>query len=75
MVRVAGLEAADAAGVAVTSNSGLMPRELHDAILTRTQELVADHAQVFAEDIGRRSPSTASRSCAGTSSRPTSARR
>ena len=33
MVRVAGLKRRIAAGVAVPSNSGLMPRELHDAIL------------------------------------------
>ena len=49
MVRVAGLKRRMAAGVAVTSNSGLMPRELHDAILTRTRELVVDHAQVFGD--------------------------
>ena len=51
MVRVAGLKRRMAAGVAVASNSGLMPRELHDAILTRTRELVAEHARVFADEI------------------------
>ncbi|MBI5027416.1 MAG: RNA degradosome polyphosphate kinase, partial [Actinobacteria bacterium] len=51
MVRVAGLKRRMAAGVAVPSNSGLMPRELHDAILTRTRELVADAAAVFADDV------------------------
>ena len=51
MVRVAGLKRRMAAGVAVPSNSGLMPRELHDAILARTRELVADAARVFADDV------------------------
>ncbi|MCA0295890.1 MAG: mycothiol synthase, partial [Actinobacteria bacterium] len=51
MVRVAGLKRRMAAGVAVASNSGLMPRELHDAILSRTRELVEDAAQVFATDV------------------------
>ncbi len=51
MVRVAGLKRRLAAGVAVPSSSGLMPRELHDAILGRTRELVADATRVFAEDV------------------------
>ncbi|MCB0912881.1 MAG: RNA degradosome polyphosphate kinase, partial [Propionibacteriaceae bacterium] len=51
MVRVAGLKRRMAAGVAVASSSGLMPRELHDAILTRTRELVAEAAWVFANDV------------------------
>ena len=51
MVRVAGLKRRMAAGVAVPSNSGLLPRELHDAILARTRELVAEVTRVFATDI------------------------
>lgn len=51
MVRVAGLKRRIAAGVAVPSASGMMPRDLHDAILERTRELVLQQSIVFAEDI------------------------
>ncbi|HEU5483543.1 MAG TPA: RNA degradosome polyphosphate kinase, partial [Microlunatus sp.] len=51
MVRVAGLKRRIAAGVAVRSVSGLMPREVHEAILGRTRELVDEHSRVFEEDI------------------------
>ena len=51
MVRVAGLKRRIAAGVAVRSVSGLMPREVHQAILTRTRELVEEHSRLFEEDI------------------------
>ncbi|MFP5283523.1 MAG: RNA degradosome polyphosphate kinase, partial [Actinomycetes bacterium] len=51
MVRVAGLKRRIAAGVAVPTVSGLMPREVHTAILSRTRELVAEQARVFAEEI------------------------
>ncbi len=51
MVRVAGLKRRIAAGVAVPSASGMLPRELHDAILTRTRELVTEQSRVFAEEI------------------------
>ncbi|HVD53665.1 MAG TPA: RNA degradosome polyphosphate kinase [Propionibacteriaceae bacterium] len=51
MVRVAGLKRRIAAGVAVPTVSGLMPREVHSAILNRTRELVTDQARVFQEDI------------------------
>jgi polyphosphate kinase len=51
MVRVAGLKRRMAAGVAVPSNSGMMPRELMDAILTRSRELVNEATRVFAEEI------------------------
>ena len=51
MVRVAGLKRRIAAGVAVPSASGMLPRELHDAILTRTRELVAEQSRVFADEI------------------------
>ncbi len=51
MVRVAGLKRRIAAGVAVPSASGMLPRELHDAILTRTRELVTEQEAVFANEI------------------------
>jgi len=51
MVRVAGLKRRIDAGVAVPSNSGLLPRDLLDAILSRTRELVAEQSRVFAEQI------------------------
>ena len=51
MVRVAGLKRRIDAGVAVPSPAGIMPRDLHDAILTRTAELVADQSRVFNEDV------------------------
>ncbi len=51
MVRVAGLKRRIAAGVAVPTVSGLMPREVHSAILARTRELVTEQAKVFQTDI------------------------
>ncbi|MCW5951775.1 MAG: RNA degradosome polyphosphate kinase, partial [Propionibacteriaceae bacterium] len=51
MVRVAGLKRRIAAGVAVPSASGMLPRELHDAILNRTRELVTEQGAVFANEI------------------------
>jgi polyphosphate kinase len=51
MVRVAGLKRRIAAGVAVPTIAGMMPREVHTAILNRTRELVADQARVFTEDV------------------------
>ncbi|WP_420174204.1 RNA degradosome polyphosphate kinase [Luteococcus sp. OSA5] len=51
MVRVAGLKRRIDAGVAVRSVTGQMPRDLHDSILARAQELVAEQARVFAEDV------------------------
>lgn len=51
MVRVAGLKRRIAAGLAVTAASGIMPRDLHDMILTRVREMVTDQARVFAEDV------------------------
>lgn len=51
MVRVAGLKRRIDAGVAVPSVAGLLPRELHDAILARTHELVAEQSRVFAEEV------------------------
>ena len=51
MVRVAGLKRRIAAGVAVPGASGMLPRELYDAILNRTRELVGEQAAVFAQEI------------------------
>ena len=51
MVRVAGLKRRIDAGVAVPSNAGIRPRDLHDATLTRTTELVAEQARVFSGDV------------------------
>ncbi|MBA8796205.1 polyphosphate kinase [Friedmanniella endophytica] len=49
MVRVAGLKRRIAAGVAVPSVTGTMPRDTHEAILNRARELVAEQARVFTE--------------------------
>ncbi|MEA4944944.1 MAG: RNA degradosome polyphosphate kinase [Propionicimonas sp.] len=51
MVRVAGLKRRIAAGVAVPSASGLLPRELQDVILARIRELVDAQCRVFTEEI------------------------
>ena len=51
MVRVAGLKRRIAAGVAVPTVSGLMPREVHSAILSRTRDLVDEQARIFHEDV------------------------
>jgi polyphosphate kinase len=51
MVRVAGLKRRIAAGVAVPTISGMMPRDAHSAILSRTRELVAEQARVFTEEV------------------------
>ena len=51
MVRVAGLKRRIAAGVAVPSASGILPRDLHEAIMSRARELVTEQARVFAEDV------------------------
>ena len=51
MVRVAGLKRRIAAGLAVTAASGLSPRQVLEAISERAHELMARHAQVFAEQV------------------------
>ncbi len=51
MVRVAGLKRRIAAGVAVPSVSGMMPREVHTTILNHARTLVAEQARVFVEEI------------------------
>ncbi|MFL6027441.1 MAG: RNA degradosome polyphosphate kinase [Friedmanniella sp.] len=51
MVRVAGLKRRIAAGVAVPTVSGMMPRDVHKAILNRTRELVVEQARIFNEEV------------------------
>ncbi len=51
MVRVAGLKRRIATGLAVTSASGLTPRQTLDAISTRATELMQRHANVFHNDL------------------------
>ena len=51
MVRVAGLKRRIAAGLAVPSVTGMMPRDLLEAILSRTRELVTEQSRVFQEDV------------------------
>ena len=51
MVRVAGLKRRIAAGVAVRAASGLLPREVLEAIWSTTQELMERHATLFREEL------------------------
>jgi len=51
MVRVAGLKRRIAAGVAVPTISGMMPREVLTKILDRTRELFAEQTRVFTSEI------------------------
>src|SRR5215216_2706540 len=51
MVRVAGLKRRMAAGMAVRAASGLMPREVLEAIWTRTTEQMRRHAAFFRDDL------------------------
>lgn len=51
MVRVAGLKRRIAAGVAVPTAAGQLPREVHESILARTTELVAEQSRVFQTDV------------------------
>lgn len=51
MVRVAGLKRRIDAGVATPSRAGFRPRDLHDAILRRTRQLVEEQTSVFVTDV------------------------
>lgn len=51
MVRVAGLKRRIDAGVAAPSVAGMLPRELHDVILTKAHELADAQAQLFHGEI------------------------
>ncbi|MDT0202544.1 RNA degradosome polyphosphate kinase [Nocardioides sp. AE5] len=51
MVRVAGLKRRIAAGVAVRSASGHLPREVLESIWENTSQLMARHAAVFQDEV------------------------
>ena len=51
MVRVAGLKRRIAAGVARPGTSGILPRDLHDAILSTIHDLVEQQSKVFAKHV------------------------
>jgi polyphosphate kinase len=51
MVRVAGLKRRLAAGVAVQAASGMMPREVLEAIWLESRDLMERHGQVFRNDV------------------------
>ncbi len=51
MVRVAGLKRRIATGIAVRAASGLLPREVHDAVLSASRELMQRQANCFRDDI------------------------
>ena len=51
MVRVAGLKRRIDAGMAQRGTSGLLPRELHDAILSTARDLMAEQSRVFVEEV------------------------
>ncbi|MDR1448750.1 MAG: RNA degradosome polyphosphate kinase [Propionibacteriaceae bacterium] len=51
MVRVGGLKRRIEAGVAQPGTSGLLPRQLHDAILSTTRDLSSERDRVFTEEI------------------------
>jgi polyphosphate kinase len=54
MVRVAGLKRRIAAGMAVRAASGMMPRDVLEAIWTRAAEQSLRHAEFFRDDGGSR---------------------
>ena len=47
MVRIAGLKRRIAAGIAKKSISGMLPREIHDAVLAESYEFMKEHAATF----------------------------
>ncbi|QBR93359.1 RNA degradosome polyphosphate kinase [Nocardioides euryhalodurans] len=51
MVRVAGLKRRIAAGMAVRAASGMLPREVLEAIWAETRELTSRHANLFRDEI------------------------
>ena len=51
MVRVAGLKRRIATGIAVQAASGMMPREVHDAVLNKSRELMERQAGCFRDEI------------------------
>ncbi len=51
MVRVAGLKRRIATGIAVRAASGLLPREVHDAVLSTSRHLMQRQANCFRDQI------------------------
>ena len=51
MVRVAGLKRRIAAGIAVRSNSGMLPREVHSTVLTEARSLQNLHNEIFHKEV------------------------
>ncbi|MFZ1362983.1 MAG: RNA degradosome polyphosphate kinase [Candidatus Nanopelagicales bacterium] len=51
MVRVAGLRRRIATGIAQRAASGLLPREVHEAVLAESHGLMRRHADLFHEEI------------------------
>ncbi|MDR2895581.1 MAG: RNA degradosome polyphosphate kinase [Propionibacteriaceae bacterium] len=51
MVRVAGLKRRIDAGLAQRGTSGLLPRELHEAILSTARDLTSEQSRVFLDEI------------------------
>ncbi len=51
MVRVAGLKRRIATGIAVQAASGMMPREVHEAVLNKSRELLERQAGCFRNEI------------------------
>ncbi|MDR0847584.1 MAG: RNA degradosome polyphosphate kinase [Propionibacteriaceae bacterium] len=51
MVRVAGLKRRIDAGMAQPGTSGLLPRELHEVMLSTARDLVAEQSRVFVEEV------------------------
>lgn len=51
MVRVAGLKRRIATGIAVRAASGLLPKQVHDAVLAETRKLLHRQAKCFRKEI------------------------
>ena len=51
MVRVAGLKRRIATGIAVRAASGLLPREVHDAVLAHSHDLMMRQASCFRDEV------------------------
>jgi polyphosphate kinase len=51
MVRVAGLKRRLGAGLAQRGTSGLLPREVHEAILAKTRDLVTEQTRIFLDEV------------------------
>ncbi|MEI6404394.1 MAG: RNA degradosome polyphosphate kinase, partial [Actinomycetes bacterium] len=51
MVRIAGLKRRIATGIAVRAASGMMPREVHDVVLTQSYQLMLEHSECFTRNI------------------------